>query len=546
MSGSPSAFLKISVMFTSVFLLSNHAYSQDFEDQPPLKFESGGYRIACYYYDTNTGSDSKNPYLMFPSTNVLTLGARTNYYWAINSDSFIASTTKLTGKIQDGFFIEESLSYEDIVNRCNYAISRGSILTPSLPSYKLYEFKASTSSLDGYEYPIQFSNAEPNNSKIKQIVLFGDSLSDNGNLKRWTKILPYFPFWNGRFTDGFVWEDYVSDRTHLPVLNFAYGGAKTEGTNDAFINGLPSSFITAGRNLITGSSEYYINSYLNSYLTSDSYQSLNQIISNPQQTLYVIWIGANDYLEKFENKQPADKFFENPDAVGGANFVYKRAIDNIINQIITLNKSGAYHFMILNLPDIGKTPAILTSVYNKYSDDFRNKDEFSRKMTEVINKHNFYLSSSLKSLQDKLGSSIHISTLDVAGDFDKFMNNKNIIDNSDFDYGFSRLDSVYPIPSSNGKYIQNFCYNGGLFNAAFTTIGSDTIDYANKNNICVDSNGNRNKLAIFWNSPHPTSFAHCWIAYAFEKQMVDNGLISNDMMDMNKYKNYCMDKISLK
>ncbi len=544
MPSSRSSFLKISVLFTAGVFILNQAYSQEFEDLHPMKFEAEGYHIACYYYDSNFGEDSKNPFLMFPSTNIISLGVRTNYYWAINSDSFLASTTKLTGKIQDGFFLEENFSYEDIENRCNYAISRGTVLTPTKSSFKLYEFKASTSSLNGYEYPIRFLKTEKNNTQIKQIVLFGDSLSDPGNLKRWTKILPYFPFWNGRFSDGLVWEEYLTDRTHLPILNFAYGGAKTEGTNDAFINGLPSSYITAARNLFTGSSKDYINSYLKSYLTSDSYQSINQIISNPKQTLFVIWVGANDYLEKFENKQPADRFFENPDAVGGAHFVYKRAIDNIIDQIITLNKKGAYHFMIFNLPDIGRTPAILTSVYQKYSDDFKNKDEFSRKLTEVINKHNFYLNTSLKMIKEKLDKNININTIDIADNFDKFMNNKNINDNSEYDYGFSNMDTIYPIPGSKEKYFQNFCYNDGLFNAAFTEIGPETIKHANRNNRCVDANGKRNKLAIFWNSPHPTTFAHCWISYAFEKQMNDSGLISSNFMDIKSIKNYCMNKLN--
>lgn len=539
-----SSFLKIPVMFAMSFFLSGYALSQE-QDQLPMKFESSGaYYIACYYYDSNTGIDSQNPSLMYPSLNVITLGARKNYYWAINTDSFLANATRLTGRIQDGFFIEESLSYEDVVNRCNFAIRRGTVFTPTKPSFKLYEFKASTSDVSGYEYPIQFSNEKINDSQIKQIVLFGDSLSDSGNLKRWTKILPYFPYWNGRFTDGLVWNDYLTDRTHLPVLNFSYGGAKTEGTNDAFVEGVPSSFITAARNLFTGSSKDYINSYLKTYLTSDSYQTVNKTISNPQQTLFVIWIGANDYLEKFENGQPADKFFENPDAVGGANFVYKRAIDNIIDQITTLNKSGAYHFMILNLPDMGKTPAVVTSVYNKYSDDFKNKDEFSRKLSEVINKHNLYLNTSLNALKSKLGNSIHITTLDVAGDFNKLMNNKNITDDTDFNYGFSQMNTIYPIPGSNGKYIQNFCYNGGYFNAAFTKIGPETINYANKNNSCVDANGKRDKIGIFWNSPHPTSYTHCWVAYALEKQMNDNHLFASNIGDLNSFKNYCMSKLN--
>lgn len=538
------ANLKLSGLLLTCFFIATQSFAQDIDEIAPMKYEGNSFHVACYYYDSNSGLDSKNPSLMYPSLNVVTLGANKNYYWALEYDSLFAPQAKLSGKIQDGFFIEENYSYEDIASRCNFAIKQGTLYSSSQPSFRLYEFKASISDLSGYEYPIQFAKKENTNSKIKQIVLFGDSLSDSGNLKRWTKILPYFPFWNGRFSDGMVWGDYFSERTHFPILNFAYGGAKTEGSNDAFLNGLPSSFITAGRNLITGSLKNEINSYLSSYLTSDSYRSINQSISNSQQTLFIIWIGANDYLEKFERNQPADKFFENPDAVGGAYYVYKRAVDNIIEQIENLNKNGAYHFLILNLPDIGKTPAVVTSVYQKYSDDFKNKDEFSKKLTEVIQKHNFYLSSSLKLLQDKLGSRISVNTLDFANHFEKLMNNISIVDGSYFDYGFSKMDSIYPIPGSKGKYLQDFCYRGGLFHAAFTKIGSETILYANQNNICVDANGKRNKLAIFWNSPHPSTYAHCWISYAIEKQLNDSGLILSSMESMESFKKYCMYKFN--
>ncbi len=537
MSHSSSLFLKNSFLCISGLLFSNSLFASE-PIYPKMKFSNSGYYIACYYYDTKKGLDNDNPNLMYPSIEVLTFGARKNYAWAVNGDSIISGWTKLTGKIQDGFFLEEKYSYADIVSKCNFAIQKIN------SSFKLYEFKASTSDFDGYEYPIQFAKAEQPNSKIKQIVLFGDSLSDPGNLKRWAKIMPFFPFWNGRFTDGYVWNDYLTERTHLPVLNFAYGGAKTDGTNDAFANNIPTSFVTAARNLFTGSSKYYVNSYMNSYLTNDSYYSTNQKLTNTAETLFVLWIGANDFLEKFENNQPAHAIFDNPDSVGGVNYIYKRAVDNIINQIKMLNNIGANHFMIINLPDIGKTPAIVTSNYNKYSDDVKNKNEFSLKMTEAIQKYNFYLDTSLKLLKDNLGNKINIKTLDIASDFEKLMNNKNILDDSSYDYGFSKMDTKYKVPGSKINYIQDFCYNGGYYKAALTQIGKETNIFANKNNSCVDENGKRTKLALFWNSPHPSSYAHCWVSYALEKQLNDDFLINTKLENLDSYKNYCLSKLN--
>ena len=286
------------------------------------------YYVACYYYDSNTGSDTKNPSLMRPSK--LYVGASTNYFWALDSNK---AYVKLNGKIEDSFFIEESLTSNDIISDCNRAIKKGTTFWKTKESFKLYSFKAATSNYSGYEYPIRFLRDDVNKSKIKQVVIFGDSLSDNGNLKRWLKAMPYYPFWFGRFSDGFIWNDFFANLTNIPILNFAFGGAKTEGSNDYYIKDFKDYVTHAGRNLVTGSSQDFINYYLKDYLTSDSYHSKSYYISKPQDTLYVIWIGGNDYISKFTHKRPTEEFFDQPDSINGSNIVFKRSVDNIINQI---------------------------------------------------------------------------------------------------------------------------------------------------------------------------------------------------------------------
>ncbi|WGL59594.1 SGNH/GDSL hydrolase family protein [Pigmentibacter sp. JX0631] len=521
------------ICFSFFFLVSSYSYAKPEPEYIKNLFNSE-YYVACYYHDQLQGLENSNPNLMYPSLDFLTFGARKNYVWAIKAENSAAVWTKLSGKITDGFFIEEKLSYQDLQNQCNYALKN------KFPTqkYDLFEMKASTSDLAGYEYPIQFTNSEISQQKIKQIVLFGDSLSDAGNLKRWTKIMPFYPFWFGRFADGFVWNDYLTERTHLPVLNFAYGGAKTDGTNDAFNSSIPTQFITAVRSFFTGSSKYYVNSYLKSYLTIDSYRTTNQKISNPNETLFIIWIGANDFLEKFEGNLPAQNMFENPDAVGGVNFIYKRAVDNILEQIKMLNNAGGYHFLVLNLPDLGKTPIILTANYNKYQDDEKNKAEFSIKLSEGTAKFNFYLDSALKNLQDSQKEKINIKLLDINSDFERIMNNKNIFDDSYFDYGFTKLDSKYLIPKTK-NYIQEFCYSGNYFKTAFTNIGKETILMSVKENKCSDESGNRIKYPIFFNSPHPSAYAQCWVNFAVEKIMIENGLLNKKQETMNEMKKYC-------
>ena len=98
-------------------------------------------------------------------------------------------------------------------------------------------------------------------STIKQMVLFGDSLSDAGNLKRWTKNYAFLSLLVRRST-GMFWNDYLTERTHLPVPPFGHGGAKPMGQMMPLIVIFRHSLWQLQcRNLFTGSSKYYVNSY---------------------------------------------------------------------------------------------------------------------------------------------------------------------------------------------------------------------------------------------------------------------------------------------
>ena len=103
--------------------------------------------------------------------------------------------------------------------------------------------------------------------------------------------MPFYPFWYGRFSDGFIWNDYLKKLAHLPILNFSFGGAKTEGNNNFYIKDFMDYIISFGRNIVTGSSRDYINNYVNNYLTNDSYINKSYYISNPEETLFILWIG---------------------------------------------------------------------------------------------------------------------------------------------------------------------------------------------------------------------------------------------------------------
>ena len=149
------------------------------------------------------------------------------------------------------------------------------------------------------------------------IVVFGDSLSDNGNLLAATTTSPDEDYyWQGRFSNGPVWVEYLAevDLLDATLVDNAYGGAET-GTA-AFPPDPPG---------------------LNTQVTA--YTSTAVLGAD---TLFVIWIGANDM---FAIADPAD-----------AAAVIGTAAANIQTALENLAAFGAENILILNLPNLGGTP----------------------------------------------------------------------------------------------------------------------------------------------------------------------------------------------
>eukprot|EP00127_Corallochytrium_limacisporum_P001845 Clim_evm11s87 gene=Clim_evmTU11s87 len=65
---------------------------------------------------------------------------------------------------------------------------------------------------------------------LKDIVVFGDSLSDTGNVYNLTNHeWPYVPpYWEGRFSNGPTWPEYVADDLSIEADVRAYGSATTD------------------------------------------------------------------------------------------------------------------------------------------------------------------------------------------------------------------------------------------------------------------------------------------------------------------------------
>lgn len=157
---------------------------------------------------------------------------------------------------------------------------------------------------------------------LDNIVIFGDSLSDTGNLYEYMKHqLPQSPpYYTGHFSDGPIWVEYLMkhyfENADARILNYAFGGAgvlNDNGDDD-------DVFFTLNREI-------------------DTYLLSHADIANPQ-SLFIVWIGGNNYLGAPDN---ADEVTEQ----------VKNGIQKGLERLV---QAGAKHILLMNLPDLSRTP----------------------------------------------------------------------------------------------------------------------------------------------------------------------------------------------
>ena len=171
-------------------------------------------------------------------------------------------------------------------------------------------------------------------SGVDQLFVFGDSLSDTGNVKNAVGCPPgpCNPM-TGRFSDGTNWIDDLGNAMGIQPTPFtppvgAPAGSGAQGVNYA-VGGAGSGSANGGLATLPG-----LQQQIGMHATATGGGAL----VGPN-ALFTLWIGANDYLLLAET---------NPLTV----------VANISNTISALYGLGARDFMVLNLPDIGQLPVV--------------------------------------------------------------------------------------------------------------------------------------------------------------------------------------------
>ena len=255
-------------------------------------------------------------------------------------------------------------------------------------------------------------------SNFSQFYVFGDSLSDTGNIFTATEgltnpetaIPPNPPYAPGRFSNGDIWVDFVGDeigltpttflspQTNIPAdgVNFAFGGSSSGLDNALAPNlGLPGILGQVG-------------------LFTQNLQANNQ--QADPNALYAVWVGANDYV------------------FGGVTDP-NQTVTNLSNAIGALTQAGAKNIAVFNLPDLGQLPFALAT-------------NNSAPLTQLTNAHNAALEQALDSFD---GNSLNIIPVDVNSLFNQIAPNPG-------EFGFTQNPAI-PCVVGDFNNISSVCDN---------------------------------------------------------------------------------------
>jgi len=291
------------------------------------------------------------------------------------------------------------------------------------------------------------SEARAYDLDFTNLYVFGDALSDSGNVFNISKasnqlnptipIIPQSPpYFEGRFSNGPIWVDYLADALEIevkrstdlslvlpdsptlspisitpdsPRVSFFFNGATTNQSVNFAFGGAETGFSGIGEfgeflpGLLT-----QVAGFTNDLIVSDQMADPN--------ALYILWSGATDYL----NIDPP-----NPTQVVG----------NIETALNSLYNFGARNFLVLNLPDLGKIPQSLSL-----------DSSLSTGLTDLTEQHNSVLDSSLNVLSQSLPD-INLISVDQYDLFDQILANPG-------NFGFTNvtetcLDEATFLPCAN-------------------------------------------------------------------------------------------------
>lgn len=308
---------------------------------------------------------------------------------------------------------------------------------------------------------------------IKDVVIFGDSLSDDGNLYRYLKIIPKSPpYYLGRFSNGPTWAEHIGNyyyqKSFASYSNYAYGGATAilhHPRTDSFI--APVILIEE----------------ITSYLSRTEHKDRSK-------THFGLWIGANDYL--YERMEDID-------------FLTTKVVQSMMRSVSSILDQGGKRFFIMNLPDLSQIP-------------YAHNNHMEQRLGQLTEMHNRKLEAAVKSLQQKYPN-VEITYVDIYSIFLDILKNPDAYNQEYGTHVTNLTDSCWEgdvLGRERSSLIKTLRENhiDNVLGKTFSTYElTDMIlsnpalssAYTQNNNLEPCANPDDH---LFWDDMHPTAVIH--------------------------------------
>lgn len=291
-----------------------------------------------------------------------------------------------------------------------------------------------------------------------EVVFFGDSLSDNGNLYATMKVIPKSPpYYEGRFSNGPTWAEYLGDYFHAEcnanIQNYAVGGATT-----------------IFHNPMKGALPYILKEEVNKYLDTH----------HPKEdSLFSIWIGGNDYLD--ERREDINQLATD-------------VVEGIVSNIVLLISHGARHFLVMDLPDLSKIPFTQGKSNSK-----------SERLIALSQLHHVKLADALRDLQRHYPD-IQFKYIDAYNLFN------DIVTNTEF---YNQKYHAHLTNTTDACWEGGYMYQNVSGNAVLTEAENVALAYTTGKKPCTLQDE-----YIFWDQIHPTTVMHRIFSEIVEEKLL--------------------------
>lgn len=180
----------------------------------------------------------------------------------------------------------------------------------------------------GFAFLFLVSSWAQADNGFSRVYVFGDSLSDTGNLASITGPFPMPPYFMNRVSNGPVAVEVLASRLGLDAAASLHLLSLNNGSN----------YSVATASARVSADPIDLDTQIFAFLANHGNDA-------PADALYVVFIGGNDIRDA---RGEAD--------LTEARNIVKEAADKVKNAIETLAVAGAESFLLVNAPDVGSIP----------------------------------------------------------------------------------------------------------------------------------------------------------------------------------------------